>query len=53
MIAKFNTSGNTSTGDSKGINPLFIILGLALLGYVGYRYISNKKQEEEKQIKND
>ena len=54
MIAKFNTGGTgassngsgTTTGGSS-MNTILLILGLAAVAYLGYRYFNKKKEDEQ------
>ena len=53
MVTTFNTSAPTTTGESgKGGNTLLIVLGLAVAGFLVYRYVikpqMDKKNQQEK-----
>lgn len=54
MIAKFETSpasAGTGTGTGKGSNTILIILGIAIAGFVVYKFVikpaMDKKKEEQ------
>ena len=55
MVTTFNTSAPATTGgqSGKGSNTLLIVLGLAVAGFLVYRFVikpqmDKKKQEEKK-----
>ena len=49
-IAKFETGSVSSTGSKSGggSNTLFILIGLGLVAYFGYKYWYIPKKEKEK-----
>lgn len=54
MIAKFETGGTSSNGTSSApsgggssMNTIFLILGLAAVAYLGFRYLNKKKEDEQ------
>ncbi len=51
MITKFNTSAAPAavTGGGKGGNILLWILGLATVGYLGYKYVWPEIQKRRKE----
>jgi hypothetical protein len=48
MITKFETGGGeaSSTG-SKGGNTLWIVLGLAVAGFLVYKFVIKPRQEQK------
>jgi hypothetical protein len=53
MVTTFNTPAPTGgEGSGKKSNTLFIFLGLAVAGFLAYRFVikpmMNKKKEEQK-----
>jgi len=51
MITNFNTSNFGSgggVGTTKKSNAIFWIIGLALVGYLGYRYIVKPEMDKQR-----
>ena len=54
MIAKFETGGTPSngtgsapSGGGSSMNTILLILGLAAVAYIGFRYLNKKKEDEQ------
>jgi hypothetical protein len=52
MIAKFDTTTGNSSGDGKSNNMIIGVLAILVIGYIGYRYMVNRR-EKEKQTTNE
>ena len=50
MITNLETSNGAST--SKSNNIIWILLGVAVAGYLAYRYVIKPEQEKRKQEQN-
>lgn len=53
MVTTFDTSSApTGQGQSKGSNTILIVLGLAISGYLLYRFVIKPKMEKDKEKQN-
>jgi|688.fasta_scaffold1596127_1 hypothetical protein len=54
MVTKFNTTAPAGTSTSGGSSKtLLIVLGLALAGFLVYRYVIKPRQEKKQEDKKD
>lgn len=48
MVTKFNTSAPAGTSSGGNSKTLLIVLGLALAGFLVYRFVIKPNQEKKK-----
>ena len=53
MVTKFNTSAPAGTSSGGSSKTLLIVLGLALAGFLVYRYVIKPRQEKKQEDKKD